>query len=172
MAITVDYGQPPALAEQQAAKAIAELIPMKHEVVTLSPYVRAGETRSHREAMSVWWPFRNQLLLTLAAIRTAERGISEIYIGLVKGDIYKDCTHQFIEAMNRVFALQERRVKIIAPARNMTTIELLKRSKIPYAYLGITISCHVSDIPCGQCAGCLKSSKAKRMYKSIVEIPS
>ena len=170
VAVTVDYGQPSVEGEIRAASTIVKLLSIKHEIIHTSAYLRLP-TRPSRTA-SVWWPYRNQLLLTLAAVCTTERRVGEIYIGLVKGDIYKDCTPDFIKKVNSLFATQERPVTVTAPARKMTTLELLKKSKIPYNFLGITISCHLSDIPCGQCAGCRKSYQVKKEYKTISSVPA
>jgi 7-cyano-7-deazaguanine synthase len=167
--VTVDYGQAAADAEIQAAASITKWLGVKHKVLTVAPYVDVGRPKGQTEAISIWWPFRNQLLVTLAAIATTELGASEIQIGLVKGDIYKDCTAEFVRCMNRLLSAQERKIKLNAPARHLTTLSLLKNSSIPYDLLGITISCHVGNVPCGQCAGCSKSARVKREYKLIAQ---
>jgi 7-cyano-7-deazaguanine synthase len=167
-AITVDYGQPSFAGEMQAAKTIASVLSIPHECVSVSPYPpRTPTPRPPTESHSIWWPYRNQLLVTLAAIALAERGVSDIYVGLVKGDIFKDCTPAFVDTLNRLLAMQERPVKVVAPARRLSTLELLKKSEIPYEMLGATTSCHVGVLPCGRCAGCTKAAKAKWEYKQL-----
>lgn len=168
IAITVDYGQPCAAGEVQAAKTISDALSMLHECIRVAPYPPRDRTPyPPTESRSVWWPYRNQLLVTLAAIDLAERGVSDIYVGLVKGDIYKDCSPAFVDALNRLLAMQERPVKVVAPGRRLSTLELLKKSRIPFEMLGATTSCHVGDIPCGRCAGCTKAARAKRDYKLL-----
>lgn len=168
IAVTVDYGQPCAAGEMRAATTISKELGIDHKTIAVAAYpAREKTSRPPAEAHSVWWPYRNQLLLTLAAAALAEKEISEIYIGLVKGDIYKDCTPTFVNTLNRVLAMQERPVKVVAPGRRLSTLELLRKSKIPYELLGATTSCHVGDVPCGRCAGCEKAAKAKREYKRL-----
>lgn len=167
LAVTIDYGQPSAAAELRAARVIAGQLLIKHECVAASPYPpRQSTSQPPVESRSIWWPYRNQLLITLAAAALSEREVQELQIGLVRGDIYKDCTDQFMRAVNTLFRTQERPIKVVAPARRLTTLELLRKSKIPYEMLGVTTSCHVAELPCGRCAGCQKSANVKQQYKA------
>lgn len=139
---------------------------MEHHCVAVSPYPPREMTSCPPiESHSVFWPYRNQLLITLAAISMSERSAEEIYIGLVRGDIYKDCTDAFVKTLNALFSQQERPIKIVAPARRLTTLELLRKSGIPHKLLGATTSCHVGNAPCGFCAGCRKSADVMHQYK-------
>ena len=161
VAITIDYGQLPAEGEIRASAAICAELGVEHVVVRSDAYFEAPP---EGKKGAVWWPYRNQLLITLAAIRLHEQGLSELNIGLVKGDVFKDCGQKFVGAVTDLMLLQEGRILVRAPAIGLTAIELLKVSGIPADFLGITMSCHVMDIPCGQCAGCRKNSATRRAY--------
>lgn len=44
-----------------------------------------------------WWPFRNQLLVTLSAMQAINDGVSEIYLASVKSDeFHTDGTKKFM----------------------------------------------------------------------------
>jgi 7-cyano-7-deazaguanine synthase len=107
--------------------------------------------------MAEWLPFRNQLLLTLVGMRAVPKGIHTLLFGAVKTDsIHVDGTKEFFEVMDKAFALQEGQLRILVPAIEMTTEELVKVSNIPFSVLGWSYSCHVSSAACGSCGGCAK----------------
>lgn len=164
IAITIDYGQLAAAGEIRASAAIANELGVEHIVVTSDSYLSAPPARA---SGSLWWPYRNQLLITLAAINLHDRPISELWIGLVNGDIYKDCKPEFMRAMTDLMLIQEQRVLVIAPAIALTTLELLTASNVPQDLLGASLSCHFGELPCGICAGCSKSRTVLREYARI-----
>jgi 7-cyano-7-deazaguanine synthase len=47
-------------------------------------------------------------------------------------------------------------VRVTAPAIEMSSAELIERSGVTDAVLGWAHSCHVADVACGSCPGCLK----------------
>ncbi len=161
LALTVDYGQLPASGEVQAAAAIASALAIPHEVIStdtreLGLGTMAGSSES-QSAFPEWWPFRNQLLLTLGAMRLAKSGEGEIAIGTVSSDaVHSDGRPEFFHAMNELLSCQEPAIRIIAPAISMTSAELIAKSGIPLSILGWTISCHLSSTGCGECRGCQK----------------
>ena len=105
-----------------------------------------------------WWPFRNQLLVTLASMKLVQCGIDEVIIGSVKGDaIHADGTSGFVQNMDALLRIQEGAIRFSAPALHLTSTELLRKSRIPLGVLALAHSCHSGPIPCGQCRGCIKS---------------
>jgi len=73
VAITIDYGQLAAAGEVRAAAAVAEALGMRHEVVEVDLRPLGSGDMVGRTPLSVapvteWWPFRNQMLVTLAAM--------------------------------------------------------------------------------------------------------
>lgn len=70
-AIFVDYGQKPAPAERDAGFAACRAMKIRYEQVkadcsALGSGDMAGTAPSPHAPVSEWWPFRNQLILTLA----------------------------------------------------------------------------------------------------------
>lgn len=160
--MTIDYGQRVAQAEIRAAAEIARRLALRHEVIRVDASALglghlAGRPASDIAAAPEWWPYRNQLLITLAAMRLVPEGLSEILIGTVIGDdVHADGRPEFIAAIDRLLAVQEGAVRVSAPAREMTSERLLELAPNMMELLPWTFSCHVSDFPCGQCRGCVK----------------
>ncbi len=162
LAITVDYGQLPAPGELRAAAAVAEQLDMEHEVITTDLRALGSGDLAGREAIGVapvreWWPFRNQMLVTLAAMRGLELGVTRLLIGTVKGDgAHGDGRREFIAAMDGLLRLQEGEMRLEAPAVELTAPELVQTSQSPLELLAWAHSCHVSEYACGGCRGCWK----------------
>ena len=122
----------------------------------------AGErVRSAANPHPEWWPFRNQLVITLAAAHLVSRAGTSILIGTVSTDgrRHGDGTVEFVRALNRLLGLQEGGIQLHAPAIGMSSAQLVQRSKIPPALLFATHSCHVSNDACGKCPGCVKHTR-------------
>src|SRR3954469_1749497 len=74
IALNINYGQKSAIAELQASKLLAERlhIPLLELSIDLSSIGSGDLTDNapiHHAPASDWWPFRNQALITLAAMR-------------------------------------------------------------------------------------------------------
>lgn len=163
LAITVDYGQRAAKSEIRSSKKICELLGIKHEIIELkAKNLGSGEmaytnSRSSLASQPEWWPFRNQLIVTLAAMRMISFGSSNLLVGSVKTDKkFLDGTNRFFRALNKCLTVQEGSIQIEAPAIKMSSKELIIESKVPDSLLLWTHSCHVSNVPCGRCNGCNK----------------
>ncbi len=104
-----------------------------------------------------WWPFRNQMLITLAAMRGIALDVTRLLIGTVKSDSsHADGRREFIAAMDDVLKLQEGGLRLEAPAIDLTAVELIRTSAIPREILAWAHSCHVAEYACGVCRGCHK----------------
>ena len=113
-----------------------------------------------------FWPFRNQMLITLAAMTFADRSPLEILIGTVATDtIHPDGSPAFIDTMNATLSSQGR-VTLRAPAIGLTGAQLVERADLPTEILGWTFSCHTGEWACGQCRGCAKHNDIKRQFGS------
>ncbi len=160
--LTIDYGQNPAAGEKRAAEAICKALDIKHinivaDISSLGSGDLIGKPTSNGAPASEWWPYRNQFLLSIAAMKCHNLGVSNLMIGALKTDgFHADGTPEFIKAMNVLFNIQEGELNISAPAISMTADELVMTSKIPEGILCWSHSCHVSDIACGFCRGCKK----------------
>lgn len=161
-AISVDYGQRPAAAEIEAARAVCAATGIRHEVVradcsTLGSGDLAGQAPLGVAPVPEWWPFRNQLILTLAGIAAVGLGIRTLMIGALSTDgAHADGRADFINAVSRLMALQEGGIEVVAPAIGMTATELVEASGVPREVLAWAHSCHVGNLACGRCRGCVK----------------
>ncbi len=159
--LTIDYGQRPAAGEIRAAAALSHHMGLRHEIVSvdfsslgLGPL--AGRPSSELAQAPEWWPYRNQMLITVAGMRFVAQGLKEIMFGAVATDVHADGKAPFIRATDKLMQLQEGGVRVSAPARRLHPMTLIHKSGIPYDLLGATFSCHALDTPCGTCRGCQK----------------
>lgn len=161
LCLTIDYGQRPAAGEIRASSAIASALGLRHEVLradlaSLGSGDMAGQATSELGSGPEWWPYRNQMLITLAAMKFVSHGLTEIILGAVKTDTHADGMSPFLEAINLTLSVQEGGVRVSAPARDADPLELLKTSRFPHSLLDLTFSCHSGPYACGQCRGCEK----------------
>lgn len=160
--INIDYGQLPASAERSAAKAISARLGVPlHEVRVDCSAVgsgdMAGTTPDKLAPDSDWWPFRNQLLVTLAGAKAISLGVTHLWLGTVRSDgTHQDGTTAFIDAISRLTQMQEGGLVIEAPAISFSTVGLIRMAQVPRNLLAWAHSCHVANIPCGECRGCNK----------------
>ena len=162
LAITIDYGQRPAAGEVRAASAICQAVGIPHEVIScdlslLGSGDLAGSEPNANAPASEWWPYRNQMLVTLAAMVCAKHGMECLEIGALRTDgFHVDGRAEFIETLSSLLAMQEGSLRLSAPAVHLSAEELVVESKIPMELLAWSHSCHVSDYACGTCRGCEK----------------
>ncbi len=162
LAIFVDYGQLPAEGEWRAANAVATRLGIPLEFIgidcsTIGSGDLAGIEAAPHAPTSEWWPYRNQLLMTLAAPVALKLGVKEILVGTVLTDsLHADGTPGFIEALSTLMMMQEGGIRVTAPGLYKTSLDLVNDSGIPLSLLSWTHSCHVANLACGQCRGCTK----------------
>lgn len=119
----------------------------------------AGTAALSQAPSPEWWPYRNQLLITMAAAIALpkEQGIQTILIGSVLEDrLNGDGSPEFRRVLDALLQLQEGNIGVDAPAADLTAADLVRKSGIPPGVLGWTHSCFVSDTPCLRCRGCTK----------------
>jgi 7-cyano-7-deazaguanine synthase len=165
LCVTIDDGQRAANAEIQASAQICKDLGLRHETLSARiPQLGAGdmsggETSKH-SAHSEFWPFRNQYLITLAAMSAMAYQCDRVLIGTVVTDQrHLDGSPAFTENLDRLLALQEGGVRLYTPAASMTTAGLVHRSQISASVLGGSHSCHTGNVACGRCRGCQKHSE-------------
>lgn len=162
LALTIDYGQRPAAAEVDAASEVCLELAIEHEVIRIDcSHLGSGSLASTPPSVHApvpeWWPYRNQLLITLAAMRVLDRGVSEILFGTVRGDdSHADGRPRFFKVITELLQAQEGGLLASAPAIELTTVDLIRKSGVPPSILGWAHSCHVANLACGTCRGCLK----------------
>jgi len=161
VAFTVDYGQVCAAGEIRAAEQISKDLGLVHEVVRvdcshLGSGDLAGTYPLPTATNTEWWPYRNQLLVTLVAMRAIAVGVGELLVGSVLGDQHIDGTAAFYGRLDELLAMQEGGLRVSAPAASICSLDLVRLSGIPRELLAWTHSCHTADFACGWCRGCSK----------------
>ena len=162
VAITLDYGQRAAEAEITAATRVARILGMEHYVLridcsSLGSGDLVGSEPISDAPITEWWPYRNQMLVTLALMKAIQLGVGELMVGSVKTDAqHLDGTPELYEQLSKLVSMQEGEIKVTAPAIGLTTVELVQKAGIPDRILMYAHSCHTSNFPCGRCHGCNK----------------
>lgn len=171
VAITIDYGQLAAEAEKTVAAHICRELGIEHEIVSIdcssvgSGDLARGPADDVTESSDLW-PYRNQLLITLAGMRAVAQGVEVLLIGTVRSDgaRHLDGTPEFVRQINTLMSYQEGRLRVEAPAIDLTTAELVRKAQVPASLLAWAHSCHKADIACGSCLGC---SKQESIYEEL-----
>lgn len=109
-------------------------------------------------------PFRNGIMLSIAAGLAESRGLKAVMIANHGGDhaIYPDCRPEFIEAMRQSIAAGTFiNVELRAPYTDISKIEIARRG----AALGVdythTYSCYKGGAEhCGKCGTCVERQEA------------
>lgn len=162
IAFTLNYGQLAAQAEIEASRTICQQLDIPHHVIEidcrqLGSGDMAGIQADNLAPASDWWPYRNQMLVTLAAMKAISFGVTHLWLGTVKSDgFHKDGSPEFMAAISYLLALQEGGMVVEAPAIELSTAELVRQSGIPAGLLAWAHSCHKSHLACGSCRGCNK----------------
>lgn len=160
--ITIDYGQKAAKAEIRAAQQISKQLDIKHHIIKVDcSALGSGDMNGSKplkiSPITEWWPYRNQLLVTLACMKAVSLGIKELIVGSVSSDgAHKDGTKNFYEYLSKLMEYQEGKIKINCPAIEMNTVELIKKANLPQSLLYWAHSCHTANQPCMKCNGCKK----------------
>lgn len=161
-AFTVDYGQLAAPAEIAASVAVCSRLDIPHTIIqfdgrSLGSGDMAGTAASEFAPATDWWPYRNQLLITLVAMKAISVGAQRLLLGTVRSDgTHKDGTPEFVNLSNQLMQFQEGGLTVEAPAIFMSTPELIRLSGVPASILAWAHSCHKAEVACGACRGCNK----------------
>lgn len=168
----IDYGQTAADAERRAATQVALDLGLRLDMVEIATRSLGAGLMAQRLASTLdvpdvspeWWPFRNQLLITVGASWAVTRAYSRVVIGTVASDAsrHRDGSEDFLAAIDHLVAMQEGGLRVDAPARHLTTAELIAVSGVGDEVLGWTHSCHRANLPCAQCPGCVGRARALR----------
>jgi 7-cyano-7-deazaguanine synthase len=162
LAFTVDYGQLAAAAEVEASAAICRALGIPHTVLSLDASTlgsgdMVGAAPSPHAPASDWWPYRNQFLVTLVAMKAVASGVKRLWLGTVASDeFHRDGTLEFFRYISQLLAYQEGGMVVEVPAIGMRTVDLIRQSGIPRSLLAWAHSCHKADVPCCGCRGCNK----------------
>lgn len=159
----VDYGQVSSDGELRAARKIASELRIPLE--SYSPLCRSlglGQMAGKEPLSDVapeFWPYRNQLLITFAAMVFFTQPELTISIGTVSTDhIHPDGNALFLAMMNQLLRCQGN-ASVVAPAIDLTSDELIQKAGLPLDLAAWTFSCHCTPEACGQCRGCFKHAQ-------------
>lgn len=170
VAIFVNYGQLAAQAEESASRAICSEANIPLEIIKADCSALGSGNMSRSKSLGVspvpeWWPYRNQLILTLAGTVALRCGARSLMIGALSTDReHVDGRADFIEAISDLMSMQEGGLTVSAPAITLDAVELVRTSGIPQSVIAWAHSCHIGNYACGQCRGCIKHYKT---WKSL-----
>lgn len=170
LAFTIDYGQVCADAEIRAATKVALDLGMEHHVIKvdcseLGSGLLSGAKPIDGAPVEEWWPYRNQLLVTLACMKGISLGLRKLYVGSIMTDgLHKDGTPEFYRLMNELMEYQEGGIKIEMPAAEMNAYQLVEVSRMPKESILWSHSCHTSNMPCMKCSGCMKNYAVRHKF--------
>jgi len=162
IAITCNYGQLAFEGEARAAKQVSTELGIEHHIIEvdcrdLGSGDLAGVIASPVAPAPEWWPFRNQLIITLAAMLAIRLGISKLMLGTVKSDgFHIDGSKSFMNAVDQLCRMQEGEISVTAPAIEKTSVELIREGGVDWPLLAWAHSCHTAPWACGNCRGCCK----------------
>ena len=177
LAVSFDYGSKHNARELPFARLHCKRLGIEHLVIPLSfigqyfhsaLLVSGGAIPTGRydeeNMSSTVVPFRNGIMLSIAAGLAESRGLRRVYIANHFGDhaIYPDCRSSFIRPMHEaIYEGTGNHVAIAAPYTNLTKAEIAAHGKslgIDYAE---TWSCYEGDsLQCGTCGTCIERREA------------
>lgn len=163
----VNYGQHCANHELDTLKRV---IPAQYadkiEIIDVSSIYKYSQSRFIKPANlwkekitadDLYIPYRNVLLLTIAASFAQTLGIDKVYSAFINSNHAKeiDCSSEFFNKLEGLLS-EYGSVKIEMPFRDMTKYEVAKLGIELKAPIGSTFSCQASpDVPCGACPNCV-----------------
>lgn len=111
-------------------------------------------------------PFRNGIMLAVAAGLAESRGLTGVMIANHSGDhaIYPDCRPEFISSMGQAIADGTyEHLKLLAPYTSISKGEIALRGKRLGVDYSLTYSCYKGgEKHCGKCGTCVERAEALR----------
>ena len=177
LAISFDYGSKHNSREIPFAKLHCQRLGIEHLVIPLdfmqrffqSSLLKGGEEipeghYADENMKSTVVPFRNGIMLAIAAGMAESRGLKNVMMANHGGDhaIYPDCRPEFVDAMDRAITVGTYEgVKLLAPYTSLTKTQIAligKKIGINYAE---TWSCYKGGVHhCGKCGTCVERREA------------
>ncbi len=132
---------------------------------------RGEEEIASRSIPSTYVPFRNGILISLAAAYAETLGIQDLVGGWNAVDFsgYPDCRPSFLKAMEKALnegtkaAMEGRPFRIHAPLINLKKSQIIALGLSLGADYSYSLSCYRGDeVPCGRCDSCRLRAKGWR----------
>lgn len=189
-ALSVFYGQRHAR-ELEAARNVAKFYNVAHYEFDAAEIFRSSHSalldtstealekssyaeqmkKNHSQKVSTYVPFRNGLMLSMAASFAdglfEDEELVELYIGVhsddaAVGHAYADCSAQFVAAMSAAVRIGTyEKIRLVAPFLCQKKSDVVKTGLELGTPYELTWSCYErGDKPCGQCATCIDRAKA------------
>lgn len=177
LAVTFDYGSNHNAREIECAKENCRLLGVEHLVIPLSfmgQYFKSSLLEgadaipeghyADDNMRSTVVPFRNGIMLSVAAGLAESRGLQHVMLANHGGDhtIYPDCRPDFVTAMSEAIRLGTfEGLTIIAPYTNITKGEIARHGKELGMDYALTYSCYKGgELHCGRCGTCVERREA------------
>ena len=143
----VDYGQPAALQEVKAVRALAEHFGIELQTAKLST----------NRGFTVGEILGRNAFLVFTALMAFPLRTGQVVLGIHKGTPYYDCSPAFVTSVQLLLSEHtDSRVRLNAPLIHWTKAEILDYSLREGLPIKKTYSCEAgSDPPCGTCLSCL-----------------
>lgn len=179
LALSFDYGSNHNARELAFARLHCERLGIPHIIIPLDfihQYFRSSllegadaipEGNYNDDNMrSTVVPFRNGIMLAIAAGMAETRGLSRIMMANHAGDhaIYPDCRQSFVDAMNQaIMAGTYEGITLFTPYTNLTKADIARHGKALGIDYSETWSCYKGgEKHCGKCGTCTERIEALR----------
>ena len=187
LAVSFDYGSKHNARELPLARLHCERLGIEHLTIPLSfigQYFRSallegggaipkGSYDEENMAATVV-PFRNGIMLSIAAGLAESRGLTKVYLANHFGDhaIYPDCRASFIRPMHEaILQGTSNAVEVTAPYTDISKGDIARHGKLLGINYAETWSCYEGgDLQCGSCATCIERREA--MQEAGIEDPT
>ena len=177
LAVSFDYGSKHNEREIECARKNCLKLGIEHLVIPLefmqkyfrSSLLKGGEdipegSYDDSNMQSTVVPFRNGIMLAIAAGLAESRGLDAIMMANHGGDhaIYPDCRPEFVDAFGKaVEAGTYNGVKLLSPYCNITKRDIALRGKALGIDYSLTYSCYKGgEKHCGKCGTCTERKEA------------
>lgn len=179
LAVTFDYGSRHNAKEIECARKNCDILRIEHMVIPLefigkyfkSSLLIGGEEipeghYADENMKSTVVPFRNGIMLSIAAGLAESRGLKKVMLANHGGDhaIYPDCRPGFVNAMSE--AIKQGTydsIMIYAPYTNITKSDIARIGKRIGVDYSLTYSCYKGgEKHCGKCGTCVERLEALR----------
>ena len=177
LALSFDYGSKHNAEELACARKNCQILGIEHLVIPLAfigQYFRSDLLESggdiplgeydDKNILSTVVPFRNGIMLSVAAGMAESRGLDTVLLANHGGDhaIYPDCRPEFIAAFDTAARYGTTNgVRIVSPYCNLTKRDIALRGKELGIDYSLTWSCYQGgEVHCGRCATCVERKEA------------
>lgn len=179
LAVTFDYGSKHNAREIECARINCSMLGIEHIVIPLefmgkyfkSSLLIGGEEipeghYADDNMKSTVVPFRNGIMLSIAAGLAESRGLRKVMLANHGGDhaVYPDCRPGFIDAMSDAISQGTYDgIVIDAPYTNITKSDIARIGKEIGVDYNLTYSCYKGgEQHCGKCGTCVERMEALR----------